>query len=174
MRRYFQSFFVCAFVLAACSPRYYHGEQVARTLSQAETYDSTYLRRYIDRLVQEELQKRLDIQEWSQLVSVTELLSDPDSAGVQHVTERTTTTASHHSQTSAGSSWAKSEGTVAQLDSGKTQSSSSAILHEEKEEKTGEVKGWMSWYMYIAGLICAVIVGIVIALYGKKWWHIKL
>ena len=153
MRRYFQSFFVCAFVLAACSPRYYHGEQVARTLSQAETYDSTYLRRYIDRLVQEELQKRLDIQEWSQLVSVTELLSDPDSAGVQHVTERTTTTASHHSQTSAGSSWAKSEGTVAQLDSGKTQSSSSAILHEEKEEKTGEVKGWMPWYMYIAGLI---------------------
>lgn len=174
MRRYFQSFFVCAFVLAACSPRYYHGEQVARMLSQAETYDSTYLRRYIDRLVQEELQKRLDIQEWSQLVSVTELLSDPDSAGVQHVTERTTTTASHHSQTSAESSWAKSEGTVAQLDSGKTQSSSSAILHEEKEEKTGEVKGWMPWYMYIAGLICAVVVGIVIALYGKKWWHIKL
>ena len=174
MRRYFQSFFVCAFVLAACSPRYYHGEQVARTLSQAETYDSTYLRRYIDRLVQEELQKRLDIQEWSQLVSVTELLSDPDSAGVQHVTERTTTTASHHSQTSAGSSWAKSEGTVAQLDSGKTQSSSSAILHEEKEEKTGEVKGWMPWYMYIVGLICAVVVGIVIALYGKKWWKIKL
>jgi len=147
---------------------------VARTLSQAETYDSTYLRRYIDRLVQEDLQKRLDIQEWSQLVSVRELLSAPDSAGVQHVTERTTTTSSHHSQTSAGSSWAKNEETVAQLDSGKTQSSSSAILHEEKKEKTGEVKGWMPWYMYIAGLICAVVVGIVIALYGKKWWKIKL
>ena len=133
MRRFYL-FFVCLCLWAACSPRYYHGEQVSRAFSQEQSFDSASFRQLIDRVVHDELQKQLDICEWTAGTTVNEKLSQPDSTGAQHVTERTTTTFSKRSETSASTSHTKDEKHQEQVDSTRTKSSDS--LEKKEEEKT--------------------------------------
>lgn len=160
--------------MAACSPLHYQREQVARTFSWDESTDSTSLCRLIDRVVHEELQNQLDISEWMNGVTVVETLSSPDSAGAQHVTERATTTFSKRRETSSSTAHTKGEKEVERTDSTSVKASSSELEKEEETHVKGRVDGWMPWYVYAVCLICAVVVGIGMALHGKKWWKSRI
>lgn len=173
MRRLY-SFFVCLLVLAACSPRFYQREQVARTFSQDETMDSASFRRLIDRVVHDELQKQLDIREWMQAVTVNEKLSKPDSTGAQHVTERTTTTFSGGKETSSVVAHTKDEKNQERVDSTSVHAATSVMEKEEETIVAGKVEGWMPWYVYAAALVAAVIVGFVVAVRSGKWHLMKV
>lgn len=161
--RLVQLFYVCLFALAACSPRNFSGGQVARAFSHDGNIDSASFRSLVDRMVHEELQKRLDIREWMDQTIVKETLSAPDSAGVQHVIERTTTTQSGRKETSATVSQAKDEKTLEQSDSTVLHSSDSTMMKEEEQTFEREVKGWLPWYVYAAALCVAVLLGAILA-----------
>ena len=152
-------FFVCLCVLAACSPRF--GEQVAKTFSQESMVDSAYVSRMVDRLVREELQRRLDVNMWTQGEIVKETLSEPDSTGAQHVTERTTATHSGRIQASASSSHTKDEKDHAQVDSSHVRASDAMEIKEEETKVTGKVDGFMPWYVYVLSLVIGFLVGMV-------------
>ena len=172
MCRNFISFFVCLFALAACSPRLYHGEQVARASTNVEDVDSSHLQQLVDKVVQEEVQKQLSLQEWTEQTQVREVLSSPDSSGKQHVTERTTTTTSKHSQASAQTSHVKNEQVKEQKDSTSfTQETSSSFI-EKIEVTDAKVKGSLPWYWYVVlvAIIGAAIVGFYLGVRKKKWF----
>ena len=172
MRRLF-SFFVCLCLWAACSPRYYHGEQASKAFSQAQSFDSASFQKMIDRVVHDELQKQLSIHEWAEQTTVNEKLSQPDSTGAQHVTERTTTTLSKRSETSASTSHTKDEKHQEKVDSTRTKTNDSIEIKQEEKTVDAKVEGWMPWYVYAAGLLVAIIIGVVLALKGRKAFYLK-
>lgn len=161
--RLVQLFYVCLFALAACSPRNFSGGQVARAFERHTSIDSASFRSLVDRMVHEELQKHLDIREWMDQTIVKEILSAPDSAGVQHVIERTTTTQSNRKETAASVSQSKEEKILEQADSTVVHSSDSTLMKEEEKTFEKEVKGWMPWYVYAAALCVAVLLGAILA-----------
>lgn len=130
--------------------------------------DSASFRRLIDRVVHDELQKQLDIREWMQAVTVNEKLSQPDSTGAQHVTERTTTTFSGGKETSSVVSHTKDEKNQDRVDSTSVHAANSVMEKKEETIVAGKVEGWMPWYVYVAALVAAVIVGFVVAVRCKK------
>ena len=167
------SVFLCVFVLAACSPRNFSGEQVARTYGYQGTADSASFKSMVDRLVHEELEKHLEIRDLMEQTSVKETLSAPDSTGAQYVMERTTTTTSKKSKTTAGSSQKKEEEVHEKKDSTAKQASEILYINEEQKKISGEVKGWCPWYIYVAALVAAVVIGFGFAIWKKKWLHIS-
>ena len=164
------SFFVCSVVLAACSPRNFSGEQVARTFDQEQQLDSSTMHHLVDQLVHEEIQKYIDIRELTDMTSVNEVFSEPDSTGKQHVKERTTTTISKRSQTSAGSTQKVEEQIHEEVDSTARHSSEITAITEEEKLVRGEVKGWLPWYIYVAALVAALVVGFGFYVWKKKWF----
>lgn len=166
------TFFVCTCVLAACSPRYYHGEQVAKTYSQESACDSIFFRRMVDRIVKEELQKQFDLSLWKEEQTVKETFSDPDSLGAQHLVERTTTTHSEQLHASAASSYSKDENNQEKIDSSKVSSLNSMEVKEEEIKVAKEEKGWLPWYIYVLALGAAVLLGIVLA-HKRGWWTLR-
>ena len=164
MRRNFISFFVCFFALAACSPRMYHGEQVARASTDVEKTDSSHLQQIVDRMVQEEVQKQLNLQEWIEQTQVREVLSDPDSSGRQHVTERTTTTTTKHSQASANTTQVKNEQVKEQKDSTAINLEKDSSFIEKREEFDAKGKAGPPWYLYVVALIGVAIVAFIVYL----------
>ena len=166
------SFFVCAIVLAACSPRNFSGEQVARTLDLQQQVDSASFKSMVDRVVHEELQKQLEVREILDQTSVKETLSAPDSTGSQYVMERTTTTTSKKSKTTAGTSQKKEEEVHEKKDSTAKQASEILYINEEQKKISGEVKGWCPWYIYVAALVGAIVLGFMLYRHGKKWFHL--
>ena len=166
------SFFVCAIVLAACSPRNFSGEQVARTYGYQGTADSASFKSMVDRLVHEELETHLEIRDLMEQTSVKETLSAPDSTGAQYVMERTTTTTSKKSKTTAGTSQKKEEEVHEKKDSTAKQASEILYINEEQKKISGEVKGWCPWYIYVAGLVAALVIGFGFAVWKKKCLHI--
>lgn len=163
------SFFVCILVLAACSPRNFSGEQVARTYNQSQQLDTSSFHHLVDKLVHEEVQKFMDVHEITDMTSVNEVFSAPDSTGKQHVTERTTTKLRKRSDTSAGAMQKKEEQIQEQQDSTAFHSSEITAMTEERKEVKGEVKGWCPWYIYVAALV-AVVIGFCLAVRKKKWF----
>lgn len=161
----YRCLYFCVFVslLASCSPRLFSREQVSREFRHDEESDSVSLQRLVDKNVREQLQHQLELSEWIDQVTVRERLSDPDTAGRQHVTERTTTTMSRHTSAAAGTSVLKEEHLREQTDSTHAKREDSSLLKEEEERVTGEVKGWMPWYVYVAALLVAGIVGLILA-----------
>lgn len=172
MRRLY-SFFVCLLVFAACSPRLYHGEQAARTFLQDESRDSAFLRKLVDRVVHDELQKHLDILECTEGTTVSEKLSVPDSTGAQYVTERTTTTYSGRKETSSVTLHTKDEKNQEHIDSISVHAAVSVGEREEDTVVTGQVESRMPWYVYVAALAAAMIAGCALALFGGKLWNFK-
>ena len=168
------SVFLCVFVLAACSPRYFSGEQVARTLDLQQQVDSASFKSMVDRVVHDELQKQLEVREILDQTSVKETLSAPDSTGAQYVMERTTTTTSRKSKTSAGVSQTKDEQVHEKKDSTARKASEILYIGEEENKFSKEVKGWCPWYIYVAALVAAVLIGFILAVRGKKWFHFNL
>ena len=45
---------------------------------------------------------------------------------------------------------------------------------EERRDLSVGVSGWMPWYVYLAGLVGALLVGLVLAVRGNKWSKMKL
>lgn len=161
-------FFVCTLVLAGCSALKYNVEQSAKTVSIDSSRDSAAYHSLVEQIVRDELQNRLDIQEWMERTTVTETLSAPDSAGVQHVTQRSTTTLSKRKQTSAESAQSHVEQSQQQVDSTRQQAAVSYLEKEEEKTVAASKKGFLPWYMYVVMLIGAVIVGF-FAAWRKGW-----
>lgn len=164
MCRHVSSFVFVFVALAACSPSYFSGGQVARAVSQETYTDSSSFHRLVDRIVSEELQKKLEVREWEETVNVTETLSQPDSTGKQHVTERTTARISRRKDTSAGVTQTKDEVLQERTDSTHKTDMSSSMLKEEERYMQKENNGFMPWYVYVAALVGAVIVGFILGM----------
>lgn len=155
--------FLCV-TLAACSPLYYHGEQVARSYQEESSIDSVALQRLVDRVVHEELDKQLEVHQWSDGMAVTETFSAPDSTGAQYLMERTTTTRTSRTETSASSSNRKDERYREKEDS--TSVAFSQDIEVKEEEKTVDAKkeGWMPWYIYAVALLIGLFIGAALGL----------
>ena len=163
-RSLLKSFFVCLLVLAACSPRSFSGGQVARTYSSQTESDSTDVHKRLDSYSNEDIRQSLDWSSSLEQVTVTEKFSAPDSAGNQFLTERTTTTSRRRSESSAQTSHTKDQKYQEQTDSTHTNSTESVAIKEEEKTISGDIKGWMPWYVYVIALIVLTVLG---ALFGS-------
>lgn len=159
MRRYLL-FFVCILAFASCAALRYDAAQEAKTVSIDSSADSASYRRMIDQIVHDELQNRLDIQEWVEQTTVTETLSAPDSTGAQHVTQRRTTTLSKRKQTSAEIAQTTEEKYQEQLDSTRQQATVSYLEKEEEKVVKAKKENSIPWYVYIVALVGAALVGL--------------
>ena len=160
MCRYFlKSFFVCLLVLAACSPRNFSGEQVARTYSSETESDSTDVHKRLDSYSNEDIRQSLEWSSSLEQVTVTEKFSAPDSAGNQFLTERTTTTSRHRSESSAQTSHTKDQKIQEQTDSTSTNRTESEMIKEEEKTVSANTKGWMPWYVYLIALLVLTVFG---------------
>jgi len=174
-RSFLKSFFVCLLVLAACSPRSFSGGQVARTYSSQTESDSTDVHKRLDSYSNEDIRQILDWSSSLEQVTVTEKFSAPDSAGNQFLTERTTTTSRRRQESSAQTSHTKDQKYQEQTDSTHTNSTESVAIKEEEKTISGDIKGWMPWYVYVIALFVLTVLA---ALLGcgllKRPGNIKL
>ena len=156
-RSLLKSFFVCLLVLAACSPRSFSGGQVARTYSSQTESDSTDVHKRLDSYSNEDIRQILDWSSSLEQVTVTEKFSAPDSAGNQFLTERTTTTSRRRQESSAQTSHTKDQKYQEQTDSTHTNSTESVAIKEEEKTISGDIKGWMPWYVYVIALFVLTV-----------------
>lgn len=156
-RSFLKSFFVCLLVLAACSPRSFSGGQVARTYSSQTESDSTDVHKRLDSYSNEDIRQILDWSSSLEQVTVTEKFSAPDSAGNQFLTERTTTTSRRRQESSAQTSHTKDQKYQEQTDSTHTNSTESVAIKEEEKTISGDIKGWMPWYVYVIALFVLTV-----------------
>ena len=174
-RSFLKSFFVCLLVLAACSPRSFSGGQVARTYSSQTESDSTDVHKRLDSYSNEDIRQILDWSSSLEQVTVTEKFSAPDSAGNQFLTERTTTTSRRRQESSAQTTHTKDQKYQEQTDSTHTNSTESVAIKEEEKTISGDIKGWMPWYVYVIALFVLTVLA---ALLGcgllKRPGNIKL
>ena len=165
MRRLYL-FFV--FVSAACSPVNYSGGQTAKSVSMNSSEDSAAVRRLVDQAIHDELQKRMDIKEWTEQTTVEETFSAPDSTGAQHVEKRSTTTLSKRSHTSAESAQSKDTKREEKVDSVSQKGFSTYIEKEEEKFVKGKVDRIIPWYVWPLLFIGAAIV--VLFMWKHKGW----
>ena len=156
-RSFLKSFFVCLLVLAACSPRSFSGGQVARTYSSQTESDSTDVHKRLDSYSNEDIRQSLDWSSSLEQVTVTEKFSAPDSVGHQFLTERTTTTTKGRTESSAQTSHTKDQKYQEQTDSTHTNSTESVAIKEEEKTISGDIKGWMPWYVYVIALFVLTV-----------------
>ena len=148
---------MCLLVLAACSPRSFSGGQVARTYSSQTESDSTDVHKRLDSYSNEDIRQILDWSSSLEQVTVTEKFSAPDSAGNQFLTERTTTTSRRRQESSAQTSHTKDQKYQEQTDSTHTNSTESVAIKEEEKTISGDIKGWMPWYVYVIALFVLTV-----------------
>ena len=162
MRKCIFSFF-CVLALAACSPKTFSGVQEARASAHAQLYDSAAVSRWVNASLQEYIDKHFERIENIQTETVREVLSAPDSTGLQHVVERSTTHTVSGARTQAGSSSQKTQqlqertDSVAVADSVRTEE---AEIYEEIEEAPAKRAAWLPWYVYVGGLVAALLCGL--------------
>lgn len=166
---------MCVYLaLAACSPKQFSGERVARSSYVSDAADSSALHRWLEREVRESLKQQVETVTSFELETVQETLSSPDSSGVQHVTSRSTTRTRGSSVSKAGTQSIREEEARSETDSSSVSSSHGEALTEEKERIASRVSGWMPWYVYVTGLVGALLIGLVLAIRGNKWSKMKL
>ena len=169
MRRYVYSIFVCLLVLAACSPRLCR-EQTSRTHLQEHSSDSLAVTKHTESTTSEDSQSRLEKHEIFDRITTWEQLSKPDSTGAQYVTVRGTSTTHSASSVRHKSSASKQEKQLEQEDSTNVSSSSSEL--EKEEEKSvapaDNKKSSWPWYVYVASMLVAFIIGLVLGLRKRK------
>ena len=151
MCRFVKSFFVCLLVLAACSPRYFNGGQVARTSSHKSASDSTGVHRTIDYSSTSGLQQNIDWKSSMDVTTVKEVLSAPDSSGRQYVIERTTTTAKTKSQSAATQK--KEENLQASVDSTSHVEKEQTQQTEQEKNFSTKVRVGPPWYVWVIGVL---------------------
>lgn len=153
MCRFVKSFFVCLLVLAACSPRYFNGGQVARTSSHKSASDSTAVHRTIDYSSTSGLQQNIDWKSSMDVTTVKEVLSAPDSSGRQYVIERTTTTAKTKSQSASTATQKKEENLQASVDSTSHVEKEQTQQTEQEKNFSTKVRVGPPWYVWVIGVL---------------------
>lgn len=131
MRRYVLLFFVCISVIAACSPRYYHGERAAMAFNQEQQLTNTSMQEWLEQYIHKELQEWKEVHKWTDQILVKEVLSEPDSTGAQYVKERVSKTTHQQAIMSAGRNTETTAVHKEQLDSTGTDNHSSSNYAEE-------------------------------------------
>lgn len=165
MCRFVKSFFVCFLVLAACSPRYFNGGQVARTSSHESASDSTGVHRTIDYSSISGLQQNIDWKSSMDVTTVKEVLSAPDSSGRQYVIERTTTTAKTQSQSASTATQTKEENLQASVDSTSHVEKEQTQQTEQEKTFSTKVRFGPPWYVWCIGIL--VIIAAVYLLFKR-------
>lgn len=163
-RSFLKSFFVCLLVLTACSPRSFSWGQVVRTSSSQTEADSMAVHKKLESYTNEDIWQSLDWSSYLEQVTVTEKLSAPDSAGHQFVIERSTTTTTKRSESSAQETHTKEQQLQEETDSTSSYKAASLLIMEEKKTVSGDVKGWMPWYVYVVGLFFFTLLGALLGL----------
>ena len=160
--------FLCYFLaLTACSPKNFSGERAVRTYTLSDTADSASVRRWLDREVRESMEQHAQTVFDFDAVTVRETLSAPDSTGAQYVTSTSTTHARGRSVSTSGTESAREETVSGGTDSTAVSSTHGEALTESKEKISGEVRGWLPWYVYLLGLVGAVVIGCWIAIHAR-------
>ena len=154
--------------LTACSPKSFSGEQAVRTYSVAERADSTSMKSWLEKAVRECMEKNVRTSVDYESVTVRETLSAPDSCGRQHVTSVTTTRSKGSSVSSSGTSSSREEVISEGKDSTAVSSGHEMAITEEHRKFSGEVSGWMPWYVYVVSLVGAVLFGFWMFVIRKK------
>ena len=172
MRRYLILFF-CVYAIAACSPRYYHGEQAAVALNHAQSSETTSAQKRMEQYVRDALQQWQNMNSWTDQVSVKEVMSAPDSSGAQHVTERITTTTRHHLESASGTNSETETALKERSDSSMSAAHENTAFREEEMVVSGKVSGPIPWYVVVVSLVGAVVVGLFLAM-KKGWISVKL
>lgn len=166
--------FLCYFLaLTACSPKNFSGERAVRTYSLSETADSAAVLRWLDKAVRESVEQHVQTVFDFDAVTVRETLSAPDSTGAQYVTSTSTTHSRGRSVSTSGTESAREERISEGTDSTAVSSTHGEAITERREEISGEVRGWIPWYVYVIGLIGAVVIGLGAAIHGRGWWKFK-
>ena len=174
MRKCIFSFF-CVFALASCSPKIASGVQEVRALDETRQLDSAALKRWIFEEMKEYVDSRFEREERSQTETVREVLSDPDTAGRQHVVERSTTRSVSGATTRAGSSAGRVRQLQERTDSVSVTDSSHVEEAEIYEEMDAGVarKPFIPWYVYVGAMIFAVIVGFILGARSRIWRAVR-
>lgn len=166
--------FLCYFLaLTACSPKNFSGERAVRTYSLSETADSAAVLRWLDKAVRESVEQHVQTVFDFDAVTVRETLSAPDSTGAQYVTSTSTTHSRGRSVSTSGTESAREERISEGADSTAVSSTHGEAITERREKISGEVRGWIHWYVYVIGLIGAVVIGCGAAIHGRGWWKFK-
>lgn len=166
--------FLCYFLaLTACSPKNFSGERAVRTYSLSETADSAAVLRWLDKAVRESVEQHVQTVFDFDAVTVRETLSAPDSTGSQYVTSTSTTHSRGRSVSTSGTESAREERISEGTDSTAVSSTHGEAITERREKISGEVRGWIPWYVYVIGLIGAIVIGCGAAIYGRGWWKFK-
>ena len=166
--------FLCYFLaLTACSPKNFSGERAVRTYSLSETADSAAVLRWLDKAVRESVEQRVQTVFDFDAVTVRETLSAPDSTGAQYITSTSTTHSRGRSVSTSGTESAREERISEGTDSTAVSSTHGEAITERRENISGEVRGWIPWYVYVIGLIGAVVIGLGAAIHGRGWWKFK-
>ena len=170
MRRCIFSFFCVFLVLGSCSPKVYSGAQDVQAFQSSAASDSTRLERLVDERVEARLSQYLERHAELEQETVSERLSAPDSAGRQYVEERSTTRSVARSKTTAGSFSEQIGQTVQQTDSVVVRDTAAvAEIQEHQEDSAGPARRpWMPWYVYVAGLVVAALIGLLLGIKLEK------
>lgn len=160
--------FLCYFLaLTACSPKNFSGERAVRTYSLSETADSAAVLRWLDKAVRESVEQHVQTVFDFDAVTVRETLSAPDSTGAQYVTSTSTTHSRGRSVSTSGTESAREERISEGTDSTAVSSTHGEAITERREKISGEVRGWIPWYVYLLGLVGAVVIGCWIAIHAR-------
>lgn len=159
--------FLCV-ALSACSPLHYYGERVTGTYTQQAVVDSVSLQRMMDRVVHEEIAKQLNVRNWSDGTEVKEIYSAPDSVGRQYLMERTTSTGSTHTETTASSSHRKDEQIQEKVDSSGHKTSEYIEIKQEERKTEAKADGWSPW-RYLPVLLVVLVLGFLLGMRSRKW-----
>lgn len=167
------SLFVCV-ALASCSSLHYQSEQEARTFIQEQQLDGVSVHSFIEQAVKKSLQEQLNVLELCDGTVVNEEFSQPDTSGRQYLIYRQTTTFSKKKEVSAQNSQNTEQLEKAQEDSSAVhQKATISYIEEKKEVQADKTPLGLPWYVYAAGLVVAVLLGFILALRGKKAFHLK-
>ena len=154
--------------LAACSPKLYRGEHVAKASVQENSVDSSAVSIGRESSAVENVSSSVDTDSWTTQITVTEKFSAPDSTGRQFMTERTTTAATKHDTSSSKLAQEKSTDNREHIDSTVVSSHSQDIEQEEETKIESKARRGVPWYVY--AIVLAVGFGAGIAIGVKIKW----
>ncbi len=160
-------FFFCVFALISCSPKIYSGVQDVRALEEARRRDSIAFERRMEARLQELVEQRFERIESQQTETVHEVFSAPDTSGRQYVVERSTTHTVAGSSTVASSVSAREQQLLEKTDSVAITDSAKVDLteiHEEEEVAPAPSARRSRWYIYIIGLVAALLAGVALGI----------
>lgn len=158
-------FFFCVLALASCSPKIYSGVQDVRAFEEARRRDSIALERRMEARLQELVEQRFERIESQQTETVREVYSAPDTAGRQYVVERSTTHTASGSSTVASSHASREQQLLEKTDSVAVADRSNVEqleIHEEEEVAPAPAARRSRLYLYIIGLVAALVCGVVL------------